>query len=404
MPKSRKRRTKSSNRKRRASQRRGDPLQGMGAEEFSRHIAALKATDDAERRGDAVGALDLMAQHSDRPGFWRPWRLRALAQMAVFGPMLPRWATSRWILAQALQQLNDLPGGGEARRVHRALEKAIELRGGRPNLPGWDSSDALCKVMDNDWVFRQLHLYEFGGLQHFLATAASADLVAGADRIHEWAASPMGGYRLLAGDTSTVTWQDLAREEPVVTANIGSATLVVTGECVIGRLVPIDAGTMFESAPLVAPEALARRVALDPSSWFDALRSAPGLTEATGLLAPAHGSGLLSDVPGAVCMVALSDAGGLDQWNSLPTPEALVKASLQLARTELDRLGLPRDDDGIDPWACLAAALLCPTLAEPLADIVGPEDREVLVRLGELLAEPAASWCRVLAKSLAQAA
>ena len=404
MPKSRKRRTKSSNRKRRTSRRRGDPVQGMGAEEFSRHIEVLKATDDAERRGDAVAALDLMAQHADRPGFWRPWRLRALAQMAVFGPMLPRWATSRWILAQALQQLNDVPGGGEARRVHRALEKAIELRGGRSNLPGRDPSDALCKVMDHDWVFRQLHLYEFGGLKHFLATAASADLVAGADRIHEWAASPMGGSRLVGTDTSTVTWRDLAREEPVVTANIGSATLVVTGECAIGRLVPTDAGMMFESAPLVAPEALARRVALDPSSWFDAMRSAPEPARGADPFSPAHGSGLLSDVPGAVWMLALSEGGGLDQRNSPPTPEELAKASLDLARTELDRLGLPRDEDDIDPWACLAAALLCPALAGPLADIVRPADREVLLRLGELLAEPAASWCRVLAESLTQAA
>jgi hypothetical protein len=42
-------------------------------------------------------------------------------------------------------------------------------------------------------------------------------------------------------------------------------------------------------------------------------------------------------------------------------------------------------------------------VAGALVATVGPDGREVLVRLGERLVEPAASWCRELADLLAQA-
>ena len=279
----------------------------MDGDELMRNVAVLRATDDAERRGDARAALDLMEEHPGGFGFWRPWRVRALLQMAMFGSLLPPWATSRWILAQAGQQLPDQRGGLESRRVQRALELAVELRGGRASLPGGDPRDALCKVMDHDWVFRQLHLYEFGGLRHFLGRGASADLVSGADRIQEWAAAPMGGFRLLGSQSATVTWEDLAVGEPVVTPNIGSAVLVEPGECVIGRLVPIEGGAMFEGVPLVVPEAVAVRVARDPASWIDALRSTSEGTAGREVEAAGDTSGLLSDVPMSVWMYAVCD-------------------------------------------------------------------------------------------------
>ena len=375
----------------------------MDADELMRNLAVLRATDDAERRGDARAALDLMEEHPGGFGFWRPWRVRALLQMAMFGSLLPPWATSRWILAQAGQQLPDQRGGLESRRVQRALELAVELRGGRASLPGGDPRDALCKVMDHDWVFRQLHLYEFGGLRHFLGRGASADLVSGADRIQEWAAAPMGGFRLLGSQSATVTWEDLAVGEPVVTPNIGSAVLVEPGECVIGRLVPIEGGAMFEGVPLVVPEAVAVRVARDPASWIDALRSTSEGTAGPEVEAAGDTSGFLSDVPMSVWMYAVCDGGGLADATSAPSSVQLAKASLNLARAALERSGQP-DEDELDPWGCLSAAVLSPSVAVALAETVGPADREVLVRLGESLAEPAASWCNELADSLTQVA
>jgi hypothetical protein len=375
----------------------------MDVDDYGRNIAALHATDDAERRGDALGALTQMVEHPDGLAFWRPWRIRVLSQMLMFGPLLPRWATSRWILAQALQHLSDVPGGEDGRRVQRALEQAIELRGGLDNLPGMDPMDARAKVMDHDWVYRQLHLYELGGLRHFLAAAATADLVSGADRIHEWAASPMGGFRLVGTDAATITWRDLAVDELVLTANIGSACLAAPGECVIGRLVPIEDGVMFESAPLVVPEAVALRVALDPSSWLEALRELPGGTTGPDVAAAGDVAGLLCDVPMIVWVQAVCEVDGLLRRTPEPTSEELAQAIVRLARVFLDP-STSVEDDELDPWPCLAAALLTPSIASALVDTLAPADRELLGRLGELVSEPAASWCRLLARSGARAA
>jgi hypothetical protein len=401
MPKSRKRRPKRSGRDHRTAQRRTSRPYSNPRED-ARDLALLQAADDAERRGDAMEALATMAAHPDGLAFWRPWRVRALGQIAMFGPLLPRWATSRWILAQALQHLG-LPGGVANRRVHRALEQAIELRGGRDRLPGRDPLDAVCKVMDHDWVFRQLHLYELGGLRYFLDRVAAPDLVSGADRIRDWATTPMGGFRLLERAAGTIAWQDLALGEPVSTANIGTATLVVPGDCVIGRMVPIEAGAMFESAPLIVPEDVAFRVARDMASWIDALRSIPGGTASPGILRAGDTSGLLSDVPTPVWLLALSEAGGLTDVAAAPTPDQLAKATLTLAHAAVGG-SWQLEDDEIEPWSCLAAALVSPALAGAMVGTVTSADRDVLAWLGELLAEPAASWCRELAAMPTRAA
>ena len=403
MPQSRKRRPKKrSGRENRTAQQRRASRPYPDPREYARDIALLQAADDAERRGDAMLALETMAAHPDGLAFWRPWRVRALGQVTMFGPLLPGWARSRWILAQALQHLGP-QGGVVGRRVHRALETAIDLRGGRDRLPGRDPADAVCKVMDHDWVFRQLHLYELGGLRYFLDRVAAPDLVSGADRIRDWATAPMGGFRLLKREPGTVVWQDLALGDPVPTANIGSANLVVPGDCVIGRMVPIEAGAMFETAPLFVPEDVAVQVAREPGSWIDALRSTPGGTANPGVLAAGDCSGLLSDVPTAVWMLALSEAGGLPDLAPDPTTDDLAKATLTLAHAAVGCSWRVADDE-IDPWSCLAAALVSPALAEALAETVVSADRDVLARLGELLAEPAASWCRQLAEPPTEAA
>src|SRR4029079_9573102 len=101
-------------------------------------------------------------------------RMRRLAELVMLRPILPGWATSRWLLAQAAQHL-DSTGRGR-----RALEVAIQARGGPENLRGRDEMDARTKVMDHDWVFRQVHLYELGGLDHFVRRVASPDLLVGA--------------------------------------------------------------------------------------------------------------------------------------------------------------------------------------------------------------------------------
>ena len=160
---------------------------------------------------------------------------------------------------------------------------------------------------------------------------------------------------------------------------------------------------MLESAPLGVPEELALGVARDPASWFDALRATPGGTTSPEIIAAGDSTGLLNDVPTPVWLLALSEAGGLTDSASTPTPEGLATATLTLARAALGGEWQVKDDE-IDPWSCLAAALLSPTIAEAMASTVAPVDREVLARLGALLAEPAAAWCRELADSLTEVA
>jgi plasmid stabilization system protein ParE len=361
---------------------------------------ALRAADDAELRGDAVATLDLMERHPDAEHFWRPWRTRRLLQLAVYGPLLPRWATSRWILAQALQHLPERPGPVANRRVHRALETAIELRG--RELPGIDRVDARCRVIDHDWAYRHLFLYEQGGLRHFLDRVAPPDLVAGADRIREWAEAPMGGYRLVSRRSDLVTWQDLATDRHVQTANIGSAGVVLPGECVIGRLVPIETGTMFETVPLLVPAATALQTALDPSGWVEVLRELAGGTAGSRAIVCGDIAGLANDVSTPIWMTALQDAAGqrvlpLDLARSQDA-RRITSALMTVARDLVDgpramRLGV---SDGVDLWACVAAGVLTLPVFATLAQSPKATDRAVLACLSDALAEPASAVCREL--------
>ena len=78
-------------------------------------------------------------------------------QLVALGAALPRWATSRWILAQAAQTLD----ASSRARAQRAFAVTREI-GGSP-AGGNDNLDHRAKIMDHDWVFRQAFLYELGG-------------------------------------------------------------------------------------------------------------------------------------------------------------------------------------------------------------------------------------------------
>jgi hypothetical protein len=405
MPKSRKRRPRRSTTKRRTTSARGRRPRDPRAElaELEPWLATTFAADDAEARGDAEAALAILSERPFGPDgrpFWRPWRVRYLTQLAGLGPLLPRWATSRWILAQALQSLHE-----ESRdKARRALELAIELRGGESELPGLDDMDAKCKVMDHDWVYRQVFLYELGGLHDFLRRRASPDLVAGADRIREWARAPMGAYRLLDRAADVTTWEDLATGAEIGLANIGSGALVVPEEeRVIGRLVPVEGGSMFEAAPLVVTRGVAEQVAEDPVGWVDSLRAARDEVVGGEILKRGDhsGSGLLSDVPAVIWQYAVLDGRPIPPASALTSVTA--KGILELARVQLVT---PFDDDpsDLDAWACLSAGLLEPGVSLALLEVMQPGDRGLLLQLAERLADPAAAVCSRLAESLGQAA
>lgn len=360
---------------------------------YSPHVELMFRADEAERRGDAMAALEIMESapydHTGKP-FWRPWRAERLFQIVVLGTRLPGWATSRWVLAQAAQDLTM-----DRRRHGRAVEQAIEIRGGVENVARPPGEEPQLKVMDTDWVQRQLQLYEYGGLAHFVGSRAAPDLLAGADRIREWARTPMGGFRYLSRSPGTTAWEDLATGASVRIANIGSAALMVPGECAIGRLVPIEGGRMFETVPLRVSEATAVEVAADPPAWLDALRHQRDRGEPVA--SGSHRFDVVSDVPRLVSTMTVYDDLALDVSES--------ERARRLVATAARVLGGDEPDDGeVDVWPCLARELLAPEVMAALGEVVGPADAEVFGALAERLVEPAAGICRELMAAARRAA
>ena len=367
-----------------------------------RSVPLLQAIDEAERRGDAEQALQLMLTHPEGLSFWRPRRYTGLMQMSALAGIAPGWATSRWILSQAHQRLGERHDPVARQRFRRALQVAVELRGGVGALPGRDLTDQQCRVVDHDWVYRELFLYDLGALRHFLQRVVTPDLLAGADRVAAWAASPMGGYRFVGGDATKVSWEDLADGEALRTANIGSAVSLQPGDCVLGRIVPIEGGVMFEMPPLPVPEPVALRVSHHPQGWIEALRAEP-----PGLSVAGAGpcSGLLSDVPDDLVRQTLS-------WGRAVSLRTFRdEATYARHVVELGRRLLAGGDDqhpqDHDRWPRVAAVLVDPMALQSLScrqHALAAGDREVLATLAGRLAEPAASWCRVLARASSGAA
>lgn len=392
MPKSRKRRPKPSGRTRPSSHAFSD--RSAELEELRPWLDTMFAADDAERRGQAMEALSLVESRPFDPDgkpFWRPWRISRLLQVVLLGPQLPPWAVSRWIAAQA----HETYGGPGDRRRRRCGELALEIRGGTDGLSIHGETDAMCKLMDHDWVYRQLFLYELGGLSAFLRQVAP-HLLARADHIHEWCRAPMTALRLVQRSARTVTWERLGDGQRLELDNIGSAALVVPGEHVLGRLVPIDGGTMLDASPLVVSLDVADRVAAEPGSWWRALMGR------TDIKTGGYEFGMVNDVRDVIWEMALLASGDA-------VPEAdeldayLARRTLEHARNCLSE-ARPWGDDAVDPWACLRAAVLSPAVAAGLPEVVGPADLEVFEALAPLLAAPADLVCRNLAAELRSAA
>ena len=360
----------------------------------------MQAVDDAERRGDAAEALDIMATHplgSDGKPFWRSGRIARLQQLLILEPWLPRWAISRWVLAQAMQSLTPANHGVG----RRALDMAIEIRGGQAALVGVEKVDARVKVMEHDWVYRQLFLYEYGGLVTFLRTAATPDLLASADRIHDWAQAPMRVLRREDGSHPVLRWRDLSSGEPIDVLDLGASALVAPREHVLGRVVPVEGGAIFEDLPLWVPEDVAADVALDPGGWLRALRRGFAIErpqeDQIGLGAVC-GESLVTDVPDVIWqLISLTSAG--HRPGTPITPELVLDTALALIRAGMDGT-LASSAGCVDPWPCVAAALLHPAVLERLECELGVADSPGLLALADRLATPASDVCRAVAAML----
>lgn len=318
--------------------------------------------------------------------------MQRLSQVAMLGSALPAWGVSRWIAAQA----HDTFGEPGDRRRKRCEELALEVRGGLEGLSTHGEEDARCTLMDHDWVYRQLFLYELGGLSDFVRRAATPDLLVGADHIHDWAKAPMTALRLVERRAGTIVWECVETGDHAALPNLGGAATVIPGEHVIGRLVPIEDGVMLEGTPLVVPEHAARQVADDPASWFDAVAEASDDVETGGFEV-----GVLDDVRRLAWLYALCDP-------SEPVPGAnelndyLARKVLALAWASIDG-GSPWEQDDVDPWACLRAAVLDLGVVSHLVTLGERRDAEAFDSLSQLLAPPADVVCRDLARELCAA-
>ncbi|WP_328527420.1 hypothetical protein OG984_16730 [Nocardioides sp. NBC_00368] len=350
----------------------GDPRRRSFAEKVvgSPYWPAMFAVNDAESRGDVKAALEIVrktARQLDDEQFWHPSRLERLEQIRLLEALLPRWAHSRWIVAQAMQ-------GTHPRnqwRMAKAINVALDVRGG-PD-PDRDREDDRIRVMDRDWVYRQSFLYDLGGLEAFLRHNASGALIAGADRIWEWARAPMRGVRLLEREPRHLLWEDPETGEQVRTINIGAGMLVEDGECAIGRIVPLESGAMFETAPLRVPDEVAYAVADEPDRWTETLRDACAQgPDEIWIRRGLRDYGLLTDIPHA--LVGLAMDAGLHAFHD-PDDEELAEMFTHPA----------------DYPACLAAWLVRPETINALRAGVPAEGRAALVGFAEFVHEPAAS-------------
>jgi hypothetical protein len=381
-------------------------------------VWAMQDADEAERRGDAEGALAVVRRRPVGPGgttFWRPARMFRLHQLVALGEQTPGWAVSRWILEQAHQNVPEHETGRSASsRRNRAVRVVDQLHGpagARPACSGQsDDAHRVAHLADHDWVYRQVHLFELGGLEAFLAGSASPDLVARADRIREWVRAPMGGYTFLGSTGESSLWLDRADQSMVTTPNIGSGFHLSPGSAVIGRLVPAADGVIFESRPLAVPGALALQVAQDPSRWSDLLRESGLVRDGTVPTDVVEWTGLLSDVPLSVTGLVLSYRLGEQRLVQPSDAHELVAAVVRLAR-ELVEAEDPEPclrceddpdddcpdcfDDDWDGAAHLHAAVLDPSVLLALPLVLGgldEADQVVLREACDLVAEPAATW------------
>lgn len=375
-------------------------------------LRRMLEVDAAEASGDAAGALALMEDMPTGPdgrAWWRPERWRRLRQLVALGDAAPAWVWGRWVVAQAAQATPGQP--------RRAREVAIETRGGPGTLWGVDDVDAGAKVIDHDWVYRQLVLHEHGGLRAFLRAAPGRALLDRAGGVESWVDVPMGGYQLQAEHSDRITWLDLGTGEIVETLNLGAATMLAVGEAAIGRLVRADAAVLFESAPLCVPLDVASRVASAPASWTDVLAEAcrGEWGDILGeLIAKMHHFDLLCDLPAGVRRQLIqpldpglrSDRVGTG-GNGCEYDAALVLAALagELPVREEAISSSAEVRDELRPLTALvAAALLEPGTVDAVTPMLVASDAAGLRVLADLMPSPADLVCGRLADGLAAAA
>ncbi|MGZ8736305.1 MAG: hypothetical protein ACXWXO_02160 [Nocardioides sp.] len=164
---------------------------------------------------------------------------------------------------------------------------------------------------------------------------------------------------------------------------------------------------MFEAAPLLVPETLARSVAGDPPGWVSLLITASRSTtgEEPTIVTSGYDFRLPTDVPEIVQQLVILEVNERLHGRRMPLEAIADLRSLQqgLVRAALDEQ-LPDNVLGLKPWPSVAATLLNPPVLTDLGDTARAADGSKFRRLACLLGGPAGEWCEALAAEVEEAA
>jgi hypothetical protein len=238
------------------------------------HEEAVRDCADAELRGDAAEALRL---HRSVPFFVHSTHGDQLDVLAQLGESAPSWMISRWLTIQARRRMWT---GGDERQANRVLQFVVPLL--YPDGIPWEPmgcawpEQVLPLINGQDWVVRQVDLYELGALRDLVRRHASEELLARADDLDEWIRAPMRALRL---ETSGPKWPepvvvtDLRNKELIEVLDLGVGEQLPAGQHLLARLVPTrtEPGVMFDWRPLPVDEQTARAVSRLPSRWLQTL-------------------------------------------------------------------------------------------------------------------------------------
>jgi hypothetical protein len=352
-------------------------------------IRLVQRVNELERAGDASAALDVIERAPFTPAggpMWTSARISRLLEVASFDPLLPPWALARWVRSQALGHLAR-PGSTAIQAAFRDARQA-RLAGATGARGAADPIDAQCQVSDHDWAFAQSYLHDQGALRDFVPEC-SPELIARAVDVGQWCGTPMGAYRFVRDEPTTITWHDLVADVEVQTVNIGTAATLQPGEHVIGRRVTSAGDSVFDAAPLAVSEQVARAVAARPAEWVSALeeRGDDPVGPRVGLGAWRGGpSGLLTDLPDSVWQDL---ARGHRVWepHDDPPEDPVTEGCAHLVLDAIDDdVFLVPGSPVRDPWPVVAAAWQRPGVVEELRELLRCGHRpEAVAHLGERL-------------------
>ena len=273
-------------------------------------LAHLHDSFDAEAAGDPARALTLHeAVHPFPDGAHRVM----LRQLVELGDAVPSWGYARWMLEQVTRRITV----DTVARNHLARDDAIRAAhavDSDPRRPyGMPLKEFTGLLLGHDWVYRQLVVFDHGGLEDFLESGAGHLLVSRAGPVHTWVGVAMGGYRFEGEGGGSARFTELSSGIEIEVLDVGCAGELQPGDCAIGRVVPIDAdpGLMFESLPVRVDDGLAAQVAENPSRWLAEVTRAHLGGRLPRLYSWREQHPLLTDVPVWVWRFVLADEAAL---------------------------------------------------------------------------------------------